>query len=131
MELANVQGMLSVGSTGMQGLALKNGALAGIASGEAATVDEARRAANEGDDAQAAEAFEAIFARLLVREMRRALPEGPFGGGAGSDVFEGWFDEHLGNALVERDALGLAGLVKTAVGRKLETQTTQATGDSQ
>lgn len=94
----------------------------------------ALREAEGGDPLQVAQAgrqLESLFARLLVRELRRALPEGPFGGGAGADVFEGWFDEHLGNALVERDALGLAGLVKTGIGRAARpgpaTETTDAT----
>jgi len=88
-------------------------------------VDEARRAAEEGRDEEAAKSFESVFARLLVREMRRALPEGLFGGGSGADVYEGWFDEHLGEALVERDALGLAGMIKTAVGKAATAQNEQ------
>lgn len=77
-------------------------------------------------DAEAAKQLESVFARMLVRELRRALPEGPFGGGAGADVYEGWFDEHLGQALVERDALGLAGLVKTGIGRAVAAEAENA-----
>ena len=78
---------------------------------------QAERDAAAGRDAEAAEAFEHLFARIFVQELRRALPEGPFGSGAGADVYEGWFDEHLGDALVERDALGLSGLIKTGLAR--------------
>ena len=77
----------------------------------------AQDAARRGDTDETARQFETIFATLLVRELRRAMPEGPFGKGAGADVYEGWFDEHLGQALGAHDALGIAGLVKTALGR--------------
>lgn len=86
----------------------------------------ALRAARSGRDDEAGQAFEGLFARMLVRELRRSLPEGPFGGGAGADVYEGWFDEHLGQALVERDALGLAGLVKTGIGRAVAAEAENA-----
>lgn len=66
---------------------------------------------------EAGRAFESYFATMLVREMRRAMPEGFFSG-TGSDVYGAWFDEHLGAALAERDALGLAGMVKTALARR-------------
>lgn len=89
-------------------------ALQGVAGDDAGA---ALRAAEAGRDEEAAHAFEEIFARIFVRELRRGLPEGVFGGGAGSDVYEGWFDEHLGAALVQRDALGLAGVVKSGIGR--------------
>jgi len=80
-------------------------------------LDVARRAAERGDAAETARQFEKLFAVQLVRELRRSMPAGPFGQGAGTDVYEGWFDEHLGNALAERDSLGLAGMIKAAIGR--------------
>jgi Rod binding domain-containing protein len=73
-------------------------------------------AANEGRPEEAAKAFEGILARLLVKEMRRGLTEGVFGEGSGSDVFESWFDEHIGKSLAESNALGIAGIVKTGLG---------------
>lgn len=80
-------------------------------------IDDLRRSAERGDAAETARSFEQLFAVLLVRELRRCMPESPFGQGPGADVYEGWFDEHLGAALAERDALGLAGMVKSAIGR--------------
>jgi Rod binding domain-containing protein len=56
---------------------------------------------------QAAREFEMLLATMLVREMRRSLGEGFFGGGAGADVFEGWLDEHLGASLTAGPGLGL------------------------
>ena len=48
----------------------------------------ARSAAGAGGD-EAAEAFETYFSTLLVKELRRSLPEGFFSG-SGSDVYAGW-----------------------------------------
>jgi len=63
----------------------------------------------------AAERFQTLFATMLVREMRRALPEGFFGKDAGADTFDSWLDDHLGKTLAEQDALGLAGMLKTSI----------------
>jgi Rod binding domain-containing protein len=91
--------------------------LAGLAPSTEAHLDGARRAAERGDAAETARQFETVFGVMLVRELRRAMPQGLFGEGAGADVYEGWFDEHLGRALSEHDALGIAGLVKAALQR--------------
>jgi len=67
--------------------------------------------------------FEQLFATMLVRELRKSADSlsgdgGLFGKGAGSDVYDGWFDEHVGGVLAERDALGLVGVVKAGVARE-------------
>ena len=83
--------------------------------------------ANEvrGTDAEeAAKKFEALFATMLVREMRRSLPDGFFGGGSGAEIYEGWLDEHVGATLARDGALQLAGMIKTQLGR----EATEATG---
>jgi flagellar protein FlgJ len=67
----------------------------------------ARSASAQGNGAHAARDFERLLATQLVKELRRGLPEGFFGSEAGSDVFEGWFDENLGDALCEGRGLGL------------------------
>jgi Rod binding domain-containing protein len=82
-----------------------------------ARLEAARRAADRGDAAETARQFEELFSVLLVRELRRCMPAGPFGEGPGADVYEGWFDEHLGGALAERDALGIAGMIKASIQR--------------
>ena len=78
--------------------------------------DEARllERARERTD-EAATAFQTVFTRLFVREMRRSLDVGLFDG-SGADTYSAWFDEHVGDVLAERDALGLAGMVKAAIG---------------
>lgn len=60
--------------------------------------------------------LEALFATLLVKEMRRALPnEGFFGEGTGADTFNGWMDDFMGQQLADAGALELAGMVKAAL----------------
>jgi len=81
-------------------------------------LERAKRAAKKGDERETARQFETIFGVMLVRELRRAMPSGLFGEGAGADVYEGWFDEQLGRTLGERDALGIAGMVKTSMQQK-------------
>jgi len=70
---------------------------------------EARTAARE---------FQQLLGALLVKEMRKTLPEGFFGGGAAGDVYGGWLDEHVGAALAERDALHLEGVLRESLDRK-------------
>ena len=80
---------------------------------------EAQESAANGDAQLAAAKFEALLATTLVKEMRKALPEGSFFGKAsGSDVFNGWMDEHLGRALSESGALDLAGMIRIGIGSK-------------
>jgi Rod binding domain-containing protein len=75
----------------------------------------------DGKDEAAAQAFEALFASMLVGEMRKSMPEGFFGSGPGSDVYGQWFDQHMGSALSADDGLGLAGMLRAQLGiEKLE-----------
>lgn len=96
-------------------------------------LDAVERAVHAEDPSEAAHEFEALLGRMLVREMRRGVATGLFGGGAGADTYEGWFDEHLGEALADRDALGLAGMVKVALGRAagVDSQAHEERGSSQ
>jgi Rod binding domain-containing protein len=86
----------------------------GRTSQQLARVERARGA----DDATAAQQLEALFATMLVREMRRAVPEGFFGQGSHAEVYEGWLDEHVGAALARDGALDLAGMIKANLGTK-------------
>lgn len=76
---------------------------------------EAARAASESSPEVAAQRFGQLLATMLVREMRKSLPEGFFGGAVGSETFESWMDDHLGRVLAEQDALGLAGMIKASL----------------
>lgn len=80
-------------------------------------------AASSKDDPKAAQVphqFSKLLATMLVKEMRRALPEGFFGEGAGADIFDGWLDEHMGSALAARDGLRLEGMIAHSMQNKLE-----------
>ncbi len=79
---------------------------------------DARRAADDGSAKEAAKAFETVLATMLVREMRRSLPDGLLSGATGSDVYESWFDEHVGRTLAEGKGLGLAGMLEDSIERK-------------
>ena len=79
-------------------------------------LDELKRTARDGDAQSTATQFETLFGVMLVRELRRSMPKSMFGTGPGADVYEGWFDENLGKALGERHSLGIAGMVKAALG---------------
>lgn len=62
--------------------------------------------------------FEELLATQLVREMRRSLSDGFFGGGAGADIFEGWLDQHLGAEIARRGTLGLANSIEASLASK-------------
>lgn len=96
---------------------LQKAQLPSLSSADDARLASVRRAADKGDTKETAKEFEKLFAVMLVRELRRSMPQSPFGEGAGADVYEGWFDEHLGASLSERDALGIARMVGTSLGR--------------
>ncbi len=70
------------------------------------------------DVERAAQMFEKLFAGLLVKEMRSTLGNGFFGQGPGSDVFGGWLDEHMGNALCAGRGLGVAEFVRQEMMQK-------------
>jgi len=90
-----------------------------------ARLSSAQRELRKGDVSEAAREFERLFATLLVKEMRSTLPEGFFGKGAGSDVFDGWLDEHLGSSLAEGRGLGM----RIALERDLGTKQTALDAD--
>ncbi len=75
-------------------------------------------AQGEGEPEMVAREIESLFATLLVSEMRKGLGDGFFGGGAGSDTFNGWFDEEIGASLSSRGSLGLADAVHEALIRE-------------
>ena len=81
-------------------------------------LESAGRDLRRGDVGDSAREFERLFATLLVKEMRATLPEGFFGGGAGSDVFDGWLDEHLGSSLAEGRGLGMRIALERDLGTK-------------
>lgn len=91
----------------MQDLAISTETGARLAALEPRALADARRADRAGEASEAALGFEKLLATILVKEMRRGLPEGFFGNGTGSNVYEGWLDEHVGASLTEGRGLGL------------------------
>jgi len=78
---------------------------------------ELQDAAPKDDSSSAGKQIESLFASMLVKELRRGLDTGFFKG-PGAQIYTAWLDEHLGRTLADRDALGLAGMVKTYADRK-------------
>ncbi len=74
--------------------------------------------ASESAHQDTAARFEALIATMLVKEMRKSLPDGFFGSGPGSDVFNGWLDDTLGRDLATNWHIDLAGMVKTNLDSK-------------
>ncbi len=72
-----------------------------------------------GDVKGAARDFEALFATMLIKEMRKALPEGFFGGESEGDIYGGWFDEQLGRKIAEDGALHLADTLEATLAKRL------------
>lgn len=62
----------------------------------------------DSQDADAARQFESLVLSMLVKEMRKTLPEGLFGETPGASVFEGLFDQMMGEELASGRGLGLA-----------------------
>ncbi len=62
---------------------------------------------------EAAEAFEGLLIRMMLRAMREAqLDQGLFGDGAGSSTYEGMFDTHLSESLARSAPLGIADVLE-------------------
>lgn len=71
---------------------------------------------------ETAKKFESVLATLLVKEMRRSIPEGFFGEGASGDIYSGWLDDHVGQTLAARDALHMREMIEKSVLQKSEAQ---------
>lgn len=94
-----------------------NAMIQGVQAGSSPALrgDALRRELDRKDPVEAAHQMEALFATMLVKELRRALPNGFFGDGTGADTFNGWLDEHIGGTLAESGALDLAGMIRTSL----------------
>lgn len=61
---------------------------------------------------QAARSFEAFFVQMLLKEMRKTIPEsGLLGKGMGKDVYDWMFDDAISKAVSRQGGLGLADLL--------------------
>ena len=67
----------------------------------------------DGERPEAAQQrFEEYFSSLMVKELRRGLGEGFFGSGAGSDTYDAWMDDFLGQSLAKSGAIDLSGMLE-------------------
>lgn len=68
----------------------------------------------EGQRPEAAQQrFEEYFSTLMVKELRRGLGEGFFGSGAGSDTYDAWMDDFLGQSLAKSGAIDLSSMLES------------------
>ncbi|MBK7878632.1 MAG: rod-binding protein [Planctomycetes bacterium] len=86
----------------------------------AGTTDLARLKASVSDaaPAEAGRKFEALFATMIVKEMRQGLSEGFFGEGPHADVYAGWLDQFVGEAIARDGGLHVADQVRESLERK-------------
>ena len=105
---------MSSDSISPAGLSLPLAARSAVTS-SSASPEALARSLDGANAKQVAAKFEALFASLLVKEMRKALPEGFFGTGADGDIYGGWFDEHLGAAIAKDGGLHLEALVERGI----------------
>ena len=53
--------------------------------------------------------FEAYFLSLMMKEMRKSVPQGGLlGNGLGQDIYQSMFDDALGSAMAQRGGIGLS-----------------------
>ena len=81
-------------------------------------VDAASQAEGE-DRSEAAAKFESLLATMLVKEIRKGMGQGLFGEGAGSDIYSGWFDMHVGETLAKDGGLDLEGIIRVGIDSKI------------
>lgn len=79
----------------------------GARAAQDAQLDKLRESALHTSPREAANKFEALFATQLVKEMRKTLGEGFFGEGPQADVYAGWLDQFVGEAIARDGGLHL------------------------
>jgi Rod binding domain-containing protein len=102
----------------MEGLTLGSAAVPQRNDLIASRISRVDKGAGKNEPEMVAQEIESLFATLLVSEMRKGLGDGFFGSGAGSDTFNGWFDEEIGASLSSRGSLGLADAVHESLIRE-------------
>ena len=64
--------------------------------------------------AEAAKAFEAYLAQIMIKEMRRTVPKGMFASQA-MDMFNDVLDKELATRISESGGLGIANVIRSAL----------------
>ncbi|MBI2921923.1 MAG: rod-binding protein [Planctomycetes bacterium] len=66
-------------------------------------------------------AFEGMFLGILMRTMRKGMPQSErFHGGRGEEIFGGMMDQEMSLAMAQKGGLGIARMVEDAVGARLD-----------
>ncbi len=91
-----------------------NLAIGALAGRDEARMQELSRRADDkgGNAAEVAKQLEAVFATMLVKEMRNASPGSFFGEDSASDVYGGWFDQHVGESIANQGGLHIGDYVQ-------------------
>jgi len=63
------------------------------------------------DQDEAARAFESYMVEMMVKEMRKTVPDGMFSGGA-AEVFSSLFDQELSNRIADSGGFGFGDMLK-------------------
>ena len=84
--------------------------LASLAHGSASDVEQAAQ------DDDAARKFEAMIAKMMVKELRRSLPEGSLFGSREMEMFADFFDQAFAEQMAGGDGLGLRGGIERSLG---------------
>ena len=74
-------------------------------------IDSPDATTNEQSARETAQKFEAIFLRMMIRDMRSNASsggDGIFGNAAGSQIKEGWFDTMLAERMASSGQVGLS-----------------------
>ncbi len=87
---------------------------ASLAQGSASEVEQAA----QGDDA--ARKFEAMIAKMMVKELRRSLPEGGLFGSREMEMFADFFDQAFAEQMVGEQGMGLRDGIERSLGRSAD-----------
>ena len=67
------------------------------------------------DQNEAAMAFESYMVEMMVKEMRKTVPDGMFSGGS-AEVFSSLFDQELSSRIAESGGFGFGNMLKDQMG---------------
>ncbi len=67
---------------------------------------------------EAAEAFEAFFVRMILKEFRKSIPEGLFNSSFSSKMYLDMFDMQIAQAIAQSDQLGLKEYILQSLDRE-------------
>lgn len=94
-----------------------------LLSANAKSIAHAKAAANSklADKAKgAAQDFEAVFLNTMFQQMFSSIGKGPFGGGAGAEVWRSMLTDEYAKSLAKNGGIGIAAHVQRALMQQQE-----------